>query len=73
VLNEGLRPHLTRWQARFRRWYEYQLTKDEQAALHPQDIQQDFPEFEALKQDLLDVNRRLINYRKRMHELVQGL
>ena len=22
ALNEGLRPHLTRWQARFRRWYE---------------------------------------------------
>jgi hypothetical protein len=27
VLNEGLRPHLTMWQARFRRWYENELSK----------------------------------------------
>ena len=25
VLNSGVRPHLTRWQARFRRWYEKAL------------------------------------------------
>ena len=27
TLNKGLRPHLTKWQARFRRWYEAELTK----------------------------------------------
>ena len=31
VLNTGIRPHLTKWQARFRRWYEFQLAKDENA------------------------------------------
>ena len=39
VLNSGLRPHLTKWQARFRRWYERALASDESATLHHQDVQ----------------------------------
>jgi hypothetical protein len=27
VLNEGLRPHLTRWQARYRAWYDRELKR----------------------------------------------
>lgn len=70
VLNEGLRPHLTKWQARFRHWYEGQMaTKSD---LCPQDVQKRFPEFEALSTDLMEVNRRLRNYRMRMNELVTG-
>src|SRR5271170_6786236 len=44
VLNSGLRPHLTKWQARFRRWYEHSLAKDERATIHPQDVQKTFPD-----------------------------
>ena len=28
ILNEGVRPHLTKWQARFRRWYKAEVAKD---------------------------------------------
>lgn len=73
VLNEGLRPHLTKWQARFRRWYEKQIMLDEHAALHPQDIQKKFPDFDSLSADLLAVNNRLIKYRAKMFELVRGV
>lgn len=37
TLNEGLRPHLTRWQARFRNWYSHQ--EQELTTLTPQEVQ----------------------------------
>lgn len=73
VLNTGIRPHLTKWQARFRRWYEFQLAKDENADFHPQDIQKEFPDYNALQEDILTVNKNLIGYRKKMYQLVSGL
>src|SRR5260370_11840865 len=36
ALNNGLRPHLTRWQASFRRWYSNHLDTQKEAT--PQDI-----------------------------------
>lgn len=74
VLNEGLRPHLTRWQARFRSWYNRELKRYEGdsgiAVLDPQQIQATFPQYQELKQDLERVNDALIRYRKKMRELV---
>ena len=71
-LNQGIRPHLTQWQARFRRWYENQLKQDANADVPPQDIQKKFPQFAELERDLLDVNQRLINYRQKMYEIIKG-
>lgn len=73
VLNTGIRPHLTKWQARFRRWYEQELEKKENLALHPQDIQKKFSKFDELENDLKLVNQRLMSYRQRMYELVTSL
>lgn len=73
VLNTGIRPHLTRWQARFRRWYERELEISDNASLCPQEIQEGFPDFEALKSDILMVNQNLIGYRRKMYELVSNL
>lgn len=72
VLNEGLRPHLTKWQARFRHWYENEIKKQDGNDIDPQIIQAKYPKFRELKEDLLAVNKVLINYRKKMHELVIG-
>ena len=70
VLNEGLRPHLTRWQARYRHWYELQAKSNLNKS--PQQIQKEFPEYDALCSDLRSVNDRLIKYRAKMNELVTG-
>ena len=70
VLNEGLRPHLTKWQARFRHWYD--LKMDSKGEVCPQDVQKEFPSYDALSADLLQVNQRLRTYRTRMYELVTG-
>ena len=74
VLNEGLRPHLTRWQARFRHWYDRELKKYDASSgeemLDPQLIQERFPRFDELKTDMERVNQSLIKYRQQMHRLV---
>lgn len=72
VLNEGLRPHLTRWQARFRNWFGQQQPQAGVIGDEPQKIQKIFPEYAALETDLLAVNKRLMAYRKAMHSLVYG-
>ncbi|MDA7967216.1 hypothetical protein [Ruegeria sp.] len=68
VLNDGLRPHLTRWQARFRRWFEAQEINERE----PQVVQTEFPAFKDLSDDLLAINAKLIVYRKTMYELATG-
>jgi len=73
VLNIGLRPHLTKWQARYRRWYEKELEKEDNSDLSPQEIQKRYPNLEELEKDLLEVNARLIGYREKMYQLISGL
>lgn len=72
VLNEGLRPHLTQWQARFRHWYEAELRRaaEEKVVIDPQGIQQSFPKYAELKADMEKINRALMIYREKMQELV---
>ena len=73
VLNDGLRPHLTLWQARFRAWYERKLKDGDSAYQEPQDLQKEFPRFSELSEDLKTVNEHLIAYRAAMEKLVYGL
>ncbi len=74
VLNEGLRPHLTQWQARFRQWYARELKRYDQIpgedVIDPQQLQARFPQYEELRVDLERVNRALMRYRAKMRELV---
>ena len=72
VLNEGIRPHLTRWQARFRKWYNTESGRDENRNLSPQDIQKKYPEYEKLTKEMIEVNRQLIEYRKILRQLAMG-
>jgi hypothetical protein len=73
VLNNGVRPHLTKWQARFRRWYEQALTNQDYLLIDPQDIQKKFPRYDELVKDLLVVNGRLIQYKQKLNELLTGM
>lgn len=74
VLNNGLRPHLTMWQARFRHWYDREIKNYDEGkrgtdVLDPQAIQEKFPKFAELKADMEKVNQHLILYRNKMREL----
>lgn len=73
VLNEGLRPHLRMWQARFRRWYENELNKTSgDLVIDPQEIQKNFPKYDELKTDMEKVNQRPLSYRNHMRRLVMA-
>lgn len=70
LLNLGLRPHLTEWQARYRTWYARQIEGDSDD--DPQTIQQRYPHYDELVADLRKVNDRLIAYRRAMYQVVNG-
>ncbi len=72
ILNEGLRSHLTCWQAKFRKWYSTELIKETNVGLSPQEIQQNFPNYEELSSNLIEVNDALIEYKEKMHDLAFG-
>jgi hypothetical protein len=70
TLNDGLRPHLTQWQARFRHWYE--KCPPEMREKCPQDCQKEFPQYAQLIADLLTVNQQLIQYAGELEKIVRG-
>ncbi len=72
ILNEGLRPHLTEYQAKFRNWLEVEKEKDENRNKTPQEIQLNYPEFQALITSMKDVNNVLIQYSEELDKLIKG-
>lgn len=70
ILNIGLRPHITEYQARFRKWYSEQLKKNEDKS--PQIIQEEFDETDDLWQSMKEVNQTLIDYSKQLKKIIDG-
>jgi hypothetical protein len=69
VLNEGLRPHLTKWQARFRKWYDVQLDATDNMHKSPQEIQSSYPDYQQMIEEMRHVNKKLIKYRAMLEKL----
>ncbi|MBP6824066.1 MAG: hypothetical protein KA368_21140 [Acidobacteria bacterium] len=69
TLNKGLRPHLTQWQARFRRWYAVEL--DKYPDLSPQEIQKQFIGYAELVTDLKKVNHQMIQFAEELRKIVR--
>lgn len=72
VLNVGMRPHLTQWQARFRKWYKTESDKKENDDITPQDLQTRYPEYDSMIQDMKMVNEKLIKYKDILREIAIG-
>ncbi|TAL15942.1 hypothetical protein EPN96_11125 [bacterium] len=70
VLNEGLRPHLTRWQARFR--HEYDLLRKNQPNTPPQELQRQIIGYSDLIQDLKNVNEQFVKYGDWLRRIADG-
>lgn len=68
TLNEGLRPHLTRWQARFRTWSTSK--KDKLMDMTPQEFQKEYPEYKDLIDDLIQVNIQLMQYAQELKKII---
>jgi hypothetical protein len=70
ALNKGLRPHLTQWQARFRHWYDDALKKCTEKSL--QEIQREYPQYQELVDDLIKVNKQLVDYADVIRRIAHG-
>ncbi len=71
ALNDGLRPHLTKWHAKFRRWYDAELVKDEHKDKSPQEIQKKYPQYDELVADLRKVNVEFVAFADSLDRIVK--
>lgn len=69
VLNEGLRPHLTKWQAKYRSWYENEKKTCNDS---PQVIQKRYPEYNALVDDMKRANENIVNFSNTLKKIAFG-
>lgn len=59
VINDGLRPHLTRWQSDFRKWWDETVKDATNQGKSPQDVQRQYPHYIELVSDLKRTNTEL--------------
>lgn len=69
TLNYGLRPHLTKWQAKYRRWYEQAIKDENNNDLSPQEIQKRYNEYDKLVLDLKQTNRQMVQFADELKKL----
>ncbi len=72
ILNVGLRPHLTKWQAKYRKWYAQELKKSESDNRTPQEIQKRYLYYDELVDDLKITNKRMMEYKDLLYEIAFG-
>lgn len=70
VLNKGLRPHLTMYQADFRKWYDEKLNQSQGKS--PQEIQKEYTKWPELLSSIKSLNGELLTYSKQLKLIVQG-
>lgn len=72
LLNVGLRPHLTKWNAKFSRWYDIEESKDGNKGVDPQDIQKKYPRYDELISEIKSVNHDFILLAKQLRMLAEA-
>lgn len=72
ILNDGLRPHLTEHQAKFRQWLKVAKEEPDNKNLSPQELQKKYPDFVNLVTSMKAVNLILANYANELDKLIKG-
>ncbi len=72
ILNDALRPHLTEYQVKYRKWYDKAEKLEENKDLTPQEIQAKYPDFDNLVESMKGVNKTLMDYANELDKLVKG-
>jgi len=67
VLNTDLRNHLTKYQARFRKWYEKELENNSDE--EPQEIQKKYPKYKEIVEDIKKVNIKIVELTNKLDEI----
>lgn len=69
ALNAGMRPHLTKWQAKFRRWYNQAIAQEDNKGRSPQEIQRDYPQYSLLIEELKTASEGLAVYSDELRKI----
>ena len=72
ILNDGLRPHLTRWQSDFRTWIGNARKKDEFMSMSPVGLQKRYPRYSSLVENLKDTNTQLSELADGLYLIARG-
>lgn len=72
ILNKYMRPHLTKYQAKFRRWYANACEEKENSLLSPQEIQSNYPDFDELTEDLQNTINLIKVYKNTLKTICFG-
>lgn len=74
ILNKGLRPHLTKYQAQFRKWHEERMeiekTKSIAEKKSPQDIDKEYPKYNELIGSIKHLNDILFEYSQQLKKII---
>jgi hypothetical protein len=73
VLNDGIRPSLTKWHSDYRRWWDAALANVEYASRSPSDIQKDYPKYADLLRDLQRMNVELSKFSDELALVAAGV
>lgn len=72
VLNDGVRPHLTRWQADFRKWLKDTEASPDSSGMTPQELQQQYPRYAELVSDLKRTNTELSKFTDELRDIARS-
>jgi hypothetical protein len=72
ILNDAMRPHLTKHQAKFRKWIAIAKEEPVNKILTPQDLQKKYPDFTNLVASMKIVNLTLTDYAEELDKLIKG-
>ena len=72
ILNNGLRPHLTQYQAEFKKWYDHEINEALNNKKSPQKIQKDYEKYSTLIDSMLEVNMTLKQYSDQLKNFIDN-
>lgn len=70
ILNDDLRPCLTKWQSKYRKWFNH-TTEQNYKIVTPQQIQESYPHYTDLLEDIINANKFCIEDMECLKEYFQ--
>lgn len=70
ILNKGLRPHLTQYQAAFKRWYDIEKSNETNRDKSPQEIQSQYKYYQDMVTQIRIVNQILKQYADGLRKVI---
>lgn len=71
ILNKELRPHLTRWHVRYRRWWDHAIDDPARKDIPPQQLQRTYPQYEELIGEMKTVNAKLVIFSNHLKKMIE--